>query len=400
MIARKLEPNENYLSRRNMAIAFEYSFDFEKELEKSKTEQADPQSDHWGAFIGSPQDPVASIVMNKMDVRFDGHIVKMGGVGGVATLPAYRRGGSIRACMEASHRALYDEGFVFSALYPFSTAYYRKFGYENGAATYAWTIPVKDLPNADVGGRVYQLLPGDDLSPLLQVYNAFYENVNLAPLRKEYSSELREKNFLDQKRSIFVWEDETGTPGAFFIGGRKEETLNCRTDFAEKNGLLFTGPRALLGLLSFVRTAFIANFEKIFFVTPAFADPSPLLPETTGAECKVFPNGMVRVVNVAQALALCRCWGKGTVTVEVTDPMLPENNGVFRVHFAPGSENRVETGNFPPDITLPIQAFSALLCGVRGMEDVPFLQGAEVKNADAPLASLFYKKPCHILNLF
>lgn len=32
MIARKLEPNETYLSRRNMAVAFEYTFDFEKEL--------------------------------------------------------------------------------------------------------------------------------------------------------------------------------------------------------------------------------------------------------------------------------------------------------------------------------------------------------------------------------
>ena len=400
MHARKLNPNENYLSRRNMAVAFEGEFDFEKELEKSKTEQPDPLSDHWGAFVGSPQDPVASIVMNKMDVRFDGHVVKMGGVGGVATLPGYRRGGLIRACMEASHRALYDEGFVFSALYPFSTAFYRQFGYENGALTYAWTIPVKDLPKADAGGRVYQLLPGDDLSPLLQIYNAFYEGVNLAPLRKEYSSELREKNFLDQKRSIFVWEDESGTPGAFFIGGRKGETLNCRTDFAEKNGLLFTSPRALLGLLSFVRTAFIANFEQIYFAAPAFADLSPLLPETTGAECKAFPNGMVRVVNVERALALCRCRGEGTVTVEVTDPLLPENNGVFRVRFAPGKENTVEKGDFQPDMVLPIQAFSVLLCGVRGMEDVPYLQGVEIRNADAPLVALFYRKPCHILNLF
>ena len=40
--------------------------------------------------------PVASVIMNKKQVRFDGHIVKMGGVGGVATLPQYRRRGGIR----------------------------------------------------------------------------------------------------------------------------------------------------------------------------------------------------------------------------------------------------------------------------------------------------------------
>lgn len=405
MYARKLEPNEIYLSRRNMAVAFDGEFDFEKELEKSKTEQADPSGDHWGAFLGSPQDPVASIVMNKMDVRFDGRLVKMGGVGGVATLPGYRRGGAIRACMEASHRALYDEGFVLSALYPFSTAYYSQFGYENGAPSYAWTIPVSDLPKADVGGRVCQLLPGDDLSPLLDVYNKCFQEVNLSALRKEYSRELRETNFLNQRRSIFVWEDENGTPAAFLIGGRKEETLNCRTDFSEKNGLLFTSARSLLGLLSFVRTAFAANFEKLYFVTPAFADISPLLPETTGVECKMFPNGMVRVVNVEKALRLCRCretrsFGEGCVTVKVLDPMLAENDGVFRVSFAPGKENIVEKGDFTPDVVLPIGRFSALLCGVRGMEDVPFMTGVELKNPAAALECLFYKKPCYMLNLF
>ncbi len=400
MIARKLKPEEQYLSRRNMAVAFESGFDLEKELEKSKTEQADPHEDHWGAFVDGQADPVASFVMNNYTARFDGHTVKMGGVGGVATLPAYRRGGAIRACMQAAFRDLYDNGFVLSALYPFSTAYYRQFGFENGQPAYAWTLPLADLKLPDAGGRVRQLFPGDDLSPLLKVYNAFYDSCNLSVVRTVYDPQLEKDNLLDQKRYIFVWEDETGEPGAFLIGGRDGDILNCRTDFSAKNGLLFRDVRALQGLLYFVRTAFIANFQAIRFVTPAFVNILSLIPEVTSIECKLFLNGMLRVVNAEQALRLCKCKGSGEMTVQVADPLLSENGDTFRLTFEPGRENRVERVGAAPDISLNVGDLSALLCGVRGAEELNWMPAVKVNNPAAPLESVFYKKPCHVLDLF
>lgn len=400
MYARKLKPEEQYLSRRNMAVAFEGEFDFEKELEKSKTEERDPQADHWGAFAGVPEDPIASLVMNKYQVRFDGHEVKLGGVGGVATLPACRRGGAIRACMEASFRELYDGGFLLSALYPFSTAYYRQFGFENGGITRGFTLPLRGLKTETVGGRVRQLFPGDDLSPLLQVYNAFYRDCNLSVVREVYDPGLEKENFLNQKRSVFVWEDEAGEPGAFLIGGRDGETLNCRTDFSAKNGLLFRDAQALRGLLAFVRKAFAANFETIYFTVPEFVNILSLLPEANSLECKQFPNGMLRVVNAEQALKLCRCRGEGQVVLKLEDPLLPENQDIFRLSFGPGRENRVERTTASPDAELPISDFSALLLGARGAEELPWMPAVKVLDPGAPLDKVFYRKPCHILDLF
>ena len=106
MFARKLNPAEYWQARRAMAVAFEGAFEQEKELEKSASDKEDPKEDLYGASI-TPKGPLtASIVINNKQVRFDGHILKMGGVGGVATLPAKRRGGAIRACMELALREM------------------------------------------------------------------------------------------------------------------------------------------------------------------------------------------------------------------------------------------------------------------------------------------------------
>ena len=400
MQARKLKPEERYYSGLHMAVAFEGGFDLLKERAAAREAKEDPRADCWAAFLENQPMPVASFIMNKYRSRFDGHIVKMGGVGGVATLPAHRRGGAIRACMQASFRELYDSGFVLSSLYPFSAAYYRKFGFENGQPCHLWTLPLSDLNVPVVGGKVTELFPGDDLSPLLTVYNAMYENCNLSVVREVYDPDLEKENLLEQKRYIFVWEDEQGVPGAFLIGGRDGEVLNCRTDFSARNGLLFRDARALLGLLHFVRTAFIANFQAIRFSTPAHVNILSLFPEAASMDCKLFLNGMLRVVNAQEALKLCRCRGEGSLTLKLTDPLLEENNDTFQLTFAPGRENRVERVASEPDALLPIGDFSALLCGVRNAEELSWMPETAVKNLDAPFDSVFYHKPCHVLDLF
>ncbi len=400
MFARKLKPEERYYSGLHMAVAFEGGFDLLKERAAAGEAKEDPHADCWAAFPEEGKPPVASFVMNKFNARFDGHTVKMGGVGGVATLPPYRRGGAIRACMQASFRDLFDSGFVLSSLYPFSTAYYRKFGFENGQPCLLWTLPLFNLNVPDVGGRIVELFPGDDLSPLLTVYNAVYENCNLSVVREAYDPDLEKANLLEQKRYIFVWEDETGAPGAFLIGGRDGDVLNCRMDFSMKNCLLFRDARALQGLLYFVRTAFIANFRAIRFATPAHVSILSLFPEATTMESSLFLNGMLRVVNAEAALKLCRCRGEGSLTLKLTDPLLEENCDTFRLTFAPGKENRVERVQKEPDALLPIGDFSALLCGVRSAEELPWMPETVVKNPNAPFAQVFYHKPCHVLDLF
>lgn len=401
MFARKLQPKEYWRASLNMAVAFESPFQYEKELEKSQTAKEDPLEDFYGAFTGEGEPPVASVIMNKKQVRFDGHIVKMGGVGGVATLPAHRRGGAIRACMEASLGDLYQQGYALSHLYPFSTAYYRQYDFAPAGKTLRWRVKLQDLKHLpDVGGRIRQLMPGDDLGVLSEIYNRAYGNINFSCLREAFDKDLEGGKPLGEKRWIFLWSDDQGIPGGFLIGSRVKDTLHCVTDFSNGDGLIFVNARALVGLLNFVHRAFLANFADIEFGIPDHIDLSGLLPEISGMDCKPVLNGMARVINVETLLKLCRCKGQGKLTFRVRDKIISENNDTFLLDFAPGRENLVRRICGSGDMELDVGNLAVLLGGCRGADSIAMTPDIQVNTPDAEFSQVFYQKPCHILDLF
>ncbi len=401
MFARKLQPSEYWRANLNMAIAFENSFEYEKEREKAQTAVPSPLEEFYAAFLSEDEPPVASVIINKKQVRFDGHIVKMGGVGGVATLPAHRRGGAIRACMDLALRDMYQEGYALSHLYPFSTSYYRQFGFAPAGKTIQWKIRLSDLKRLpEVGGSVRQLMPGDDLTVLLDLYNHMYGNINFSCLRKVFNKRLEGDTPLAEKQWIFVWLDETGVPGGFLVASRIENTLNCLTNFAQKNALIAPDTKALIGLLRFVSTVFLANFEFIEFGLPDHLDLSWLLPELSGMDCRAILNGMTRAVNVELLLKFCRCRGKGRLILKVSDSIISENNDTFLLEFAPDRENQVNQVNAPADIELDVGNLSALLGGSRDAGSLVMTPDIRIKTPDLDFSQVFYRKPCHILDLF
>lgn len=401
MYARKLQPEEYWQARRIMAVAFEGVFEQEKELEKAQTDKEDPKEDLYGASLTEGGPLAGSIVINNKLSRFDGHTVKMGGVGGVATLPPNRRGGAVRACMELALREMYDKGFVLSHLYPFSTAYYRQFGYAPAAQAHSWKVKLTDLkrlPNA--GGRVRQLFPGDDLSPLLDVYNGMYGDINFSCLREVFDKDLEGDKPLSGKRWIFLWEDDSGRPGGFMVCSRVGSSLMCCPNFGLPNALIFTGAKALIGLLNFVYASFLSNFEAINFVVPAHMDLTALLPELSSMEYTPVLNGMARAVNAEELLKLCRCKDEGRLVIKVTDDILPENNDTFELTFGYDFDNRVERTSESPDITLDAGSLAVLLGGARDAVSLELAPDILLENPWAFYDRVFYRKPCHILDLF
>ena len=399
MQVRKLEHQELFDAHRIMAVAFEGEFDPEKEREslKNKKEPEHP-GQTWGAFEEGAL--LGCFDLSSFPLRFHGHHVQMGGVCGVSNLPPYRRKVFIRACMQSAFQSMYQEGCAFSFLYPFSTAYYRQFGFENGAACQTWTLPILSLKLPDAGGAIEQLFPGDDLSPLLEIYNSYYKNFNLSVLRNGYDASLEKENWLNQKRYLYLWRDESGVPRSFLLASRDGEILDCTTDFARKNGLLFTDARSLQALLHFVYGAFSSHYKSIRFTAPSCLRLQSLIPEMAQAECRWFTNGMVRAVHVEKVLSLCSCRGEGALRIEISDPLLEENRGVWKLFFAPGRENLVEKTAEAPDLSLTIGDFSTLICGIRSAEELPWMPAATVCNSSAPLDRVFRAKPCHVLDLF
>jgi hypothetical protein len=412
MIARLLKPEESWRWNQVMAAAFEWDFDLEKaraEAVREKTEEElreQARNRCFGALSDDGKILYGCVNSREYTCRFDGGAYKLGGIGGVSTLPPYRHNGAIRASLSASLRDMYENGFTFSYLYPFSTQYYRKFGYEVGAEARRWVMPLADIRPKDVGGTIEQIFPGDDFSPLLEVYDACFADCNMSAVRDRYDAGLEKAKLMEEHRYVYVWRNEAGAPRGLMIAHKTREdgavVMDCNHTFGaqNENGFLFCDMEALSALLFFVKSAFSADYDKISFTTRREIDLTSLVGENNSASCSMFWNGMLRVVNVRRVLENCNCRGTGCVRIAVEDTILPENCGTWKLTFAPGQVNFVEKTEEQPDVSLTINAFSALICGARDVHSLAWIPDAVVHNAAAPFAGVFYAKPCFMLDLF
>ena len=173
MIIRKIRENELKRSAQLSALAFEYPMegaeqspeDFIREVRERPRSLEDLRWDsRWAAFEDDDRTMMATFCVLPWRANFDGHEVVMGGIGGVATLPQYRRGGAIRRCFEAALSDMYARGMALSYLYPFSNAFYRRFGYELACDEARWRVKLSLLPSLDAPGRWAMQEKGADLT--------------------------------------------------------------------------------------------------------------------------------------------------------------------------------------------------------------------------------------------
>lgn len=165
MFVRVMRPEDKDMMELIQSVAFESPWEPPKPKDEPESE---PDPMVWW-MCGEGKTAHSCLGVLPIRARFDGRIVELGGIGGVASLPQYRRKGGIRALMNAVLRDMYDRGFVFSGLYPFSRAYYKKFGYTDGGTAMTWTIPFSAFDLPDMGGSYEMLMPGGDLAPLKAV---------------------------------------------------------------------------------------------------------------------------------------------------------------------------------------------------------------------------------------
>ena len=155
MIIRKIRRDELKRCAQLSALAFEFPMHGAKQTPEAfvreKTENPRSLEDvhwdsRWAAFEDDDATMMATFCVLPWRANFDGHEVVMGGIGGVASLPQYRRGGAIRCCFEAALPDMYAQGMTLSYLYAFSNAFYRKFGYELACDGTRWRLRLEGLP--------------------------------------------------------------------------------------------------------------------------------------------------------------------------------------------------------------------------------------------------------------
>lgn len=395
MIVRKTKPEEYRRVNEIFSICFETPYSECPAL---------PENDkavHWAAFDDDGE-MMSTITISDFPIQFDGHACKMGGVGGVDTLPQYRRRGGIRACFNAALHDMYANGYDFSYLYPFSTAYYRQFGYESCVQKYAWTVDLGQLHPPKMDGTFRLAEKHRPLTAAIRSIDAVWEShFNMMVLHSEEDYGWTEKaDPAGKVEFTYVYFSADGTPKAyttFRIAAEADgRNLNCsRFCFADKEG--FAG---LLGLFK----SLSADHAYAKFLTPAIPALQYLMPEWSlgAAKWSILANGgMVRAVNVKNVLQKAKYQGCGRLTLSILDDQIPENTGVYAVSFSDGRAVSVETTDEAPDAVLSIPAFSALIAGVCDFSEArSTLSGLEIRNESACFHSVFCRKPMMIVDAF
>lgn len=396
MIVRKTRPEEARRINELFAICFEFPY--------SNCPIADPLQDrdtHWAAFTEDGE-MMSNFTIPDYTVNFDGNRCKMAGIGGVATLPEFRRQGGIRACFTAALPDMYASGYDFSYLYPFSTRFYRQFGYECCVQKYGWTVDLQQLNPQRTPGTFRLAEKHRPMAEAIAAVDRVWEryfNMMVQHQMEDYKWVLHADPAVKQEFT-YVWFDAADTPKAYttFKAQYEEGNRNLvcsRFCFADKEG--FSGLMQLFKSLS-------ADHAYAKFHTPALPSFQYLLPEwSLGAvKWELFANGgMVRVVNVRSVLEKAAYLGSGRVVLEIQDDLISQNNGRFSVTFTDGKALQVSPSEEAADAVLTIPAFSALITGVWDWQEAKHtLSGLEILNPHAPLAQVFYRKSLMITDAF
>lgn len=320
-------------------------------------------AEYHGAFDADGR-LVAGMIQLGMDARFEGRTCRLLGVGGVVTDPARRGEGAIRTLFEEALPRQYAEGYTFSALYPFSHIFYRKFGFEwallRRRAQFSPASLRADLPRA---ASVVRVLPGEDDRGMRQVYETYAQRRNFAILRDDDRwQRLRKGTPWEQMKYAYVLRDEQNAPIAYWIGQTVKEKQIC----LEVKDMAYVSPRGLAAILAMWRT--MNEFELVRLNVPAdvelryyMRDPYDL-PRDHGEQTCC--GGMVRVVNAMRALSMLpapHC--PGQFTVAVTDEQISENNGQFTVSGDGHRLTVTRNDASPADLRCGIGGLSVLVAG-------------------------------------
>ncbi len=368
--------------------------------------EPDPKDNGWKKIRGAFQDDgtmAACIVDWRFLANLNGHMVGMCGIGGVASLPEYRRQGHVRAIMAYILADAYDRGDVYSTLYPFSFVYYRKFGYELASWRYITTIPMTQMAHYKTFGSTTEHKAGEDLAPFKQIYDAFCKRYiyacdrdhapNGKPLWQGWLPDTY--NPRKTKEYAYLWRDTDGTPGAYALvrpTGSGDDSAFDVYDYA------FVSPRALRGLLGFLRLL-DGQVKNIKISLPEDLPPHALFPEPYDVDCRCEPRGMVRLVNVGKALeTLGQGAPDGSIVLGVTDEMLPRNSGSWRLTITEGKAAAEKTQD-APEWPLGIGPLSQLVAGVITPKDADCAAPYPAEK-EAWLQQVFPLRPHHLVERF
>lgn len=271
----------------------------------------------------------ASTTVLPMEVFVDGVPRPMGGIAAVMTDPAYRRRGYAKRLLEENIADMRRRGVHLSMLDPFSHSFYRKLGWETAFDTIHYTLSPKKLPTSDEQRHIRTHRAGDE-EGIREIFEAEAVRHQVCLRRGDgrWKKLFSEVGDADDGRQLVVHDAGDGAEGyAMYaitsLDGDREPYRRLGVE------LVCSSRRAKEGLHSFL-AAFDAEEFDVSLTTPRGEPLHPYLDESH-VKMELYTGLMLRIVDVEGALGYLEREIPEPLVLEVSDDVIPENNGEFTV---------------------------------------------------------------------
>ena len=375
MIIRQLKNEDAFQHERVASQAFVFTCDTENcEL---------PEELMLGAFFDDNKTLMADMEIGLRENFFCKSTLKCLAVGGVASKPEYRNRGAIRAIFNTLfNEEKYNGGAEISILYPFSFAYYKKFGYESVGRAVELKFPFSELKDIPKCSDVF-LYEEQDNPRFFELYNKSAQKNQLSFVRedKKYFT------FDPYKTLKYTYVLNDYSAYVTFSVSRKEQTV-----FVDE--IEFLNKASLVKILGFLR-AFEGNQKYLFF--SKISENSPifsLINVEKNVSVRLYSMGAARILDVEKVLLKNEYPAEaGEFSLKVIDSV-EKNNAVFTVSYENGNV-KVSKNKKDPDVILDICAASKiLLSGIREPSAIEYMNGVEIINHNEAFLKAFPFRDC------
>ncbi len=382
MEIRQLKGEERFRAALIAAVAFHQRLE---DPEKARLESEKETEQHWGAFHDDGT-LMAHIINNQFMSMLDGTPVRNGGIGAVSTLPEYRMEGAVKEIFRSLLAYAYKDGEVISTLYPFSHAFYRKFGYETVCWKNIYEFSPSVLRGYAFSGEARLWKRGDPVSEWTELYNRFSSSYNLAIVRDDRRMEehLKGEYYRDRKFCYMLYED--AKPAAYLIFQDIRHDPQAILDVLD---LAWDGPRGLRAILGFL-ARFSADYGTIRLFLPRDIELLALIRSPLAYEIRktTEQSYMIRVINAARLLEVMKKPAGTSFVIRVEDGWIPENSGTWKVTCEGVSPTEEE-----PDLTVSEKALGQLASGAVSLAEALCREDTAVTKNREALDRIFVRKP-------
>ena len=382
MEIRLLNGEERFQARLIATVAFHQRME---DPEKARQESEKETCQQWGAFHEDGT-LMAQIINNQYMSWLDGTLIRNGGIGAVSTLPEYRMEGAVKEIFKVLLAHAYTDGEVISTLYPFSHAFYRKFGYETVCWKNIYEFSPAVLRGYAFYGEASLWKQGMPVSGWTELYNRFASSYNLAISRDDRAMGERLKGEYYKDRKFCYMLHENGKPVAYLIF---QDIRHDPQAILDVQDLAWDGPDGLRAILGFL-ARFSADYGSIRLFLPRDIELLSLIRSPLAYDIRktTEQSYMIRVVNAARALETMKKPAGTSFVVRITDELIPENNGTWKV-----TSDAVSPTEEEPDLTVTEKALGQLVSGAVSLSEALYREDTVVTKNRETLDRVFVRKP-------